>query len=168
MAAKAAILFAKLAEASGSEVAVKSKGFADSQRPHEGEASPIHKGIFAFVVATEPAKGRRLDFFGDKEQTNSWRTVDGIEKIDRRPMSSAAAEKCPGFAADVITSEKRLCRIAGKKLSCQVVRIVAADDVVDRGGLEVISPCHAANRIRRQRRERLQALSNEASDERRL
>ena len=126
MAAKAAILFAKLAEASGSEVAVKSKGFADSQRPHEGEASPIHKGIFAFVVATEPAKGRRLDFFGDKKQTNSWRTVDGIEKIDRRPMSSAAAEKCPGFAADVITSEKRLCRIAGKKLSCQVVRIVAA------------------------------------------
>ncbi len=45
-------LVAELAESGSREVAVKSKGFPDSQRSHEGEASGIHKGIFAFVMAT--------------------------------------------------------------------------------------------------------------------
>ena len=65
-------------------------------------------------MATQPTKGRRLYVLRDKEKSKSRRPVDGIQKINRRSVSGATAEECPGFPADVIAGQKRLCRVAGQ------------------------------------------------------
>jgi len=77
-------------------------------------------------MAAQPTKSRSLYILGDRKQSESRRPVDGIEKVDRRSVSSAAAEECPRFPADVITGQERLPCVARQEGSCEVVRIVAA------------------------------------------
>jgi len=52
--------------------------------------------MLAFVVAAQPTKSRRLYLLRDKQQSESRRPVDRIEKINGRAVAGSAAEECSG------------------------------------------------------------------------
>ncbi len=94
--------FPKLDETGGGEVSVERQGLADPEALHENETRRVHERVLALVALTEEAQGLLFLLRACRDEPDSRRAFEAVEKTDGCPVPGAAPQVGTGLSADMV------------------------------------------------------------------